>query len=409
MGRKSVSGGVTPYRDRIQVRFEWQGIEYRPTLNLKPTQVNLRSARREREDILNEIQRGVFSMEAHFPNFKYKAKIVQDEVTGSAASLVPAHRRNLSQWADVYFELLSRTKAHSTQIVYKRHMDGYWLNVWGNANPREITHEAIMLRLSNLNKGYTTKEGVVQKPLAPKTQNNILIPLRGVFKQITTGLKHFTNPAEDIENLKIEYPEPDPFTPQEVELILNALRRQGEEIADYFEFAMFAGLRDSEQIALLWKEVDMLNKTLVVRRARVLGETKNKTKTNRKRTVELNSRAAAVLERQAARTRAADKEVFMSTETKSAWHDDQGQRKAFKKAIDECGVRYRPPKECRDTSVTMALMAGADPAWVAAQHGHSMETMQRSYAKWLPKGDGNRNLNRVNEALSASGYASADH
>jgi hypothetical protein len=76
MGRKSVSGGVTPYRDRIQVRFEWQGIEYRPTLNLKPTQVNLRSARREREDILNEIQRGVFSMEAHFPNFKYKAKIV---------------------------------------------------------------------------------------------------------------------------------------------------------------------------------------------------------------------------------------------------------------------------------------------------------------------------------------------
>lgn len=406
MGRKSVSGGVTPYRDRIQFRFEWQGIEYRPTRNLKPTEVNLRSARREREDILNEIRRGVFSMEAHFPDFKYKSKIVQAEVSGTPASLVPVHQRNLKQWTEVYFELLSRTTAHSTLVVYKRHMDSYWLNVWSDANPREITHEAILLRLSNLNKGYTTKQGVEQKPLAAKSQNNVLIPLRGVFKLIAKGLKHFTNPTEGIENLKFEHPEPDPFTIQEVELILNALRSQSEEIADYFEFSMFAGLRDSEQIALLWKEVDLVSKTLVVRRARVLGETKNKTKTNRKRTVELNSRAAAVLERQIARTRAAGKEVFMCTETKSAWHDDQGQRRAFKKAIEASGVRYRPPKECRDTSVTLALMAGADPAWVAAQHGHSMETMQRSYAKWLPKGDGNRNVNRVNEALSASGYGS---
>jgi integrase len=318
---------------------------------LKPTEVNLRSARRERADILEEIQQGSFSMEAHFPDFKYKSKVVQEEVSGTTASQVLPHQRTLSQWTELYFEFLSRTASHSTLVVYKRHMNGYWLNVWGDANPREITHEAIMLRLSNLHKGYTTKEGAEQKPLSPKSQNNILIPLRGVFELITKGLKHFTNPTEGIENLKIEYPEPDPFTHQEVELILSALRKQGEEIADYFEFAMFAGLRDSEQIALLWKEVDMVSKTVVIRRARVLGETKNKTKTNKKRTVELNARAAAVMERQAARTRTAGKEVFMCTETNSSWHDDQGQRKAFKKAIDECGVRYRPPKECRDTSV----------------------------------------------------------
>jgi integrase len=64
-----------------------------------------------------------------------------------------------------------------------------------------------------------------------------------------------------------------------------------------------------------------------------------------------------------------------------------------------CGIRYRPPKECRDTSVTMALVAGADPLWVAQQHGHSYTVMIKSYAKWLPKADGGRNLRMVNAAL----------
>jgi hypothetical protein len=40
-------------------------------------------------------------------------------------------------------------------------------------------------------------------------------------------------------------------------------------------------------------------------------------------------------------------------------------------------------------------------AWVAAQHGHSVVTMLRSYAKWLPKGDNNRNLNKLNKAMGA--------
>ena len=165
---------------------------------------------------------------------------------------------------------------------------------------------------------------------------------------------------------------------------------------------MFAGLRDSEQIALLWDNVDLVEKTLHICRAKVLGQSKERTKTHKGRTVELNARAAAVIERQRARTQLAGNEVFMNPFTGKAWNDDQEQRVEFRAAIRAAGVRYRPPKECRDTSVTMGLMAGADPAWVAAQHGHSVVTMLRSYAKWLPKGDGNRNLNKVNLALGES-------
>jgi hypothetical protein len=56
-------------------------------------------------------------------------------------------------------------------------------------------------------------------------------------------------------------------------------------------------------------------------------------------------------------------------------------------------------KECRDTSVTMALQAGADPYYVAAQHAHSLQTMMRDYAAFIAKGDRDRNLAAINAAL----------
>lgn len=398
MGRTpTTSGGVTPKNDRIQIRFTWRGKEYRPTLDLKPNAANLKAAARLREQILDEIKMGTFSLEQHFPEYRFIATTVPAGADGSAP-----HQRTLAEWTDIFFEFKGRSTEHSTMFVYKRHMLSYWTSVWGELNPKYITNEMVQMRLAKLAKGFVDKDGKVQRPLSRKTQNNILIPLRGVFDLICKNLTTIKNPVAGVENLKPEMHLPDPFTPQEVELILKALAKRNQEVADYYEFAMFAGLRDSEQIALLWDNVDLVEMTLHVCRAKVLGQSKERTKTHKGRMVELNARAAAVIERQRARTQLAGNEVFMNPFTGKAWNDDQEQRVEFRAAIRAAGVRYRPPKECRDTSVTMGLMAGADPAWVAAQHGHSVITMLRSYAKWLPKGDGNRNLNKVNMALGGS-------
>lgn len=399
MGRKSQTGGVTPYRERIQIRFTWRGIEYRPSLDLPPTAANLKAAIRTRAQILREIELGVFRMDAYFPDFK-SPSLPFERDQGSAPQ-----QRNLKEWTDTFFEIRARTTEHSTLTVYKRHMESYWLSVWGDLNPRHISHEMIQKRLAALAKGYETKDGQIQRSLSRKTQNNILIPLRGVFQLISKGLPNFIDPSEGVENMKAETPPPDPFTLQEVELILASLRNINQDIADYYEFAIFAGLRDSEQIALLWDDVDLVNMTLAIRRSRVLGESKSRTKTHKHRIIELNGRAVAVIERQRAKSQLPGNEVFLNPATGKGWHDDQRQRTVFRRAIRACGVRYRPPKECRDTSVSLALMAGCDAAWVAAQHGHSVVTMLRSYAKWLPNGDGNRNLQRVNAAMGMGSIA----
>ncbi|URI11028.1 site-specific integrase [Aquincola tertiaricarbonis] len=390
---------MRPAGDRIEVRFTWQGKEIRPTLPLKPTAANMRHAARQRADILEEIAAGTFQLERHFPGYKFAAKHA------------PANEhqgRTLADWADVWAKLARRELEHSTITIYTNHLNTYWLAAFGHMKPSRVTHEMLLGRLADLAEPrLDTATGKIRKGLARKTQNNILIPLRGVFA-LACKDGSFPNPTDGINCLKVQTGNPDPFTADEVEAILADLRKprgrttaaQAQALADYFEFAFFAGLRPSEQIALLWSDVDLRAHTVTVQRARVLKQEKDRTKTHRARHVELNARAWAALERQRARTQLLAGKVFLNPFTGKAWNNGEEQRREWMDCLRRVGVRHRPPKECRDTSVTLALMAGADPYWVAAQHGHSVQTMMKDYAKYIPQADRGRNLAAVNASLT---------
>lgn len=289
-------------------------------------------------------------------------------------------------------------------LRYARHLQAYWLSVFGDEHPARITHERVLSHLSTLAEDrMDERTGKISKGLGRKTQNNILIPLRAVFELICKSDRTITDPTDGINNLRVQRSPPDPFSLDEVEVILPIVEKKfGKELSDYFEFACFAGLRSSEQIALLWQDVDIRSGVLLVRRARVLATDKERTKTTVQREVELNARARAVIERQRAITQLAGAHVFRNPFTSKPWHDDQLQRRRWETALRIAGVRYRPPKECRDTSVSLALMAGADPVWVSKQHGHSLQVMMRDYAKWIPGADKGRNLAAVDRVLFAN-------
>ncbi len=395
MGRKATSGGVRPSGNRIEVRFMWQGKLVAPSLDLRPTAANLKHAARLRAQIVEEIKYGRFNFAEHFPDYK-NLKRHQPE---AAAKL-----RTLKEWALVWQRVSTRTLEHSTIDIYMRHLNAYWLPAFGQMVPERdaITHDMVLERLAELAVPRLDMEtGKTKRALSRKTQNNILIPLRGVFELICRPPRKVVDPTDGIGNQKIQRAPPDPFAPDEVEVILHAmLKRNGPEWADYFTFSFFAGLRASEHIALRWEDVDLRSKTVLVRRSRVMTVDKDRTKTNVERTVELNDRAFAVIQRQRARTAMRGAQVFFNPNTGEPFHDEQSQRRAWTMVLRGTGVRHRAPKECRDTSVTLALMAGANPMWVALQHGHSVQVMMRDYAKWIPGADRGANLRAVNAAIS---------
>lgn len=391
MGRKPTSGGVKPKGERIEVRFMWQGKQIAPTLDLKPNASNLKHAARLRETIVDEVARGTFQFSRHFPDYKNRE---QHQPAVAEAS------RTFDQWCDVWEKLQARDLEHSTLDIYARHLKAYWRSAFGPLQPMRITHEMVLERLSDLaSESFDEATGETTAGLARKTQNNIMIPLRAVFTMACKADPLMVNPTDGIGNLKTQKVEPDPFEPAEVELILARMReKEGAELADYFEFSFFSGLRASEQVALRWEDIDLASSTIIVRRVRVLAKNKDRTKTHVARRVELNDRAAAVIQRQRARSQVMNAEVFWNPHTGKIYRDEQTQRLAWTRVLRSCGVRYRAPKECRDTSVTMALMAGANPVWVAAMHGHSVTVMMKDYMRWIPKADRGSNLAAVNRA-----------
>lgn len=382
MGRRSETGGVTAKGARIQVTLDWQGKRLRPTLDMKPTKGNLLAARKLRTEMVDKIAAGTFVLADYFPDYRAPIEIA----TGPKD--VPTFARASELW------LKSLDIAHSTRVGYLKNLNHYWLPKLGNRPIRSVSFEDLVNLLSEYVEG---DDGGISK----KTRNNILISLRGTFKAALAQGWIQTNPTALIDNSRLQRPKPDPFSLKEVELILAALRKlhHGEVIADYFEFSFFAGLRTSEQIALLWPDVDLHEMTVRIHHARAERKDSSETKTKMERVVELNARAAAVMERQQARTRLGYRHVFVDPTTGRGWHDNQAVWKPWAAVVKKLGIRYRPPKECRDTSVTLALQAGADPQYVAAQHGHSLTVMMKDYAKWLPGGDQGRNRSRIDAAL----------
>lgn len=384
--------GVRPMGDGIEVRFKWKGKTWRPRLRLPATKANLMHADKLRKEVMRRIAQGTFSMVEHFPDYKFAAEL---------QSTTDPEARTFGQWVDTWAELSERDLEHSTLHIYKQHMRAYWVPAFGSKMPGQITNEMVLARLNHLSREKEV-DGVKKPGLSRKTQNNILIPLRAVFGMICRSDKRLSNPMDGIDNLKVQTGDPDPFTIEELELCLKKVeKRFGPVVKDYYEFAAFTGLRGSEQIALLWQDVDLVAATVCVRRAKVMLREKERTKTTKARIVELNERAAAVIQRQRARTQMAGAHVFINPTTKRPWNDQQEQRRDWEIALRAAGVRYRPPKELRDTSVTLALQAGADPWYVAQQHGHSLQVMQKDYAKWLPNADRGRNRDKINGALRA--------
>ena len=178
--------------------------------------------------------------------------------------------------------------------------------------------------------------------------------------------------------------------------------RYGDGIADYFEFKFFTGLRTGESLAIRWDDIDFNRKNMVVSSSVTLGLHKTSTKTHTARTVELNTRAMAVLHRTKPATFLLDGGwIFRAPKTGERWGDDSTPRKRYwMPTLKKLGTRYRGPYNTRHTYATIMLMSGATPGYAAKQLGHSVEMFLRIYSRWLDTGQNALEMGKVESLIS---------
>lgn len=313
----------------------------------------------------------------------------------AAADIVAAHRINApdkranpptfgrysADWLDGQDHL-----AKATWEAYRQILNAYWL---------PALHAKPIDRITGTDLTNTAASIPWQ---SAKTRNNAVSVVRRVFDAAYRDGWTQSDQSVRLRFAKAQKPEPDPLTLDEVDAVLTWMKDRPVWSA-YFELAFFSGLRTSELIALEWSDIDWRRGCMTVQRARVRRETKT-TKTSTVRNVELSSRAIAALTRQKARTFLAGGLVFLHPDTGQQINDDKPPRLVWTAALKACGIRHRDAYQTRHTFATMALMARANPAWIARQLGHAnMGMLLTRYSKWMDGADMGAELGKLESAI----------
>lgn len=239
-----------------------------------------------------------------------------------------------------------------------------------------------------------------------KTINEYLIVLRGVFKRLVEDEEIFRDPSRTLQNFRTVISSPDPFTREEIAKMTSAPGAPASEMA-MLKFGLYTGLRVSELMALAWEDVDLEQRTVHVRRARVNGRLKAPKNRASDRVISLTQKAVDLLESikplsgrsRMRRTYAVTLEdnrsearqklriVFLNSNTGGPIKTDCHYARYFlRPLLKRTGVRYRPPNNCRHTWASQMLTEGVPTAWIARQLGHTSEQMiYRHYGKIIQR------------------------
>lgn len=102
-----------------------------------------------------------------------------------------------------------------------------------------------------------------------KRTNNILVPMRNVFKLALKAGFIEKNPVDLLDPIKPEKPEINPFSFEEVMAIIEDV---DPHYRNFFMVVFFTGMRFGEMAALKWENVDFKMGLIKVREALVRGE-----------------------------------------------------------------------------------------------------------------------------------------
>jgi integrase len=241
------------------------------------------------------------------------------------------------------------------------------------------------IRLKNF-KGSMFDEWASGKNLSGKSINEIRSILNQIFKRaFFDGVIDF-NPIERIERYKQEVPEPQPFTKDEIERILNSLKSPYRE---FYQFAIWTGLRTGELIGLRWQDIDLIKGSIHIRTNIIRGVEKEPKTKGSIRNFELHDEAIKALENIISSDFYDEFRIFINISTRTTYKDADGIRKRiWKPALERANVEYRCPYQCRHTFASMMLSKGERPIKVAAQMGHiGLKMINERYGRWIPSHD----------------------
>lgn len=366
-------GSLNTRNGKLYLDFRFQKIRCREQTALDDTPQNRKLVEKLLTRIEAEIMLGQFDYASYFPNSSQVSKFKKIETA----------RRVFSGEAKPLFRLFAQEWFDEMQLQWRH---SYKVTIDGLIKRRLIPHFAEM-EVSDITKADLLKfraelGGMTQsngKKFSAEHVNRHMKVLRMILNEAADRFE-FTSPFRGIKPLKKPKVHVDPFTLEEIEQILKAVR---DDFCSYYTVRFFTGMRTGEIDGLKWKYVNFARRQILIRETRVMNREEYTKNDYSQREIEMSQPVYDALVAQRAATGHFEN-VFCTRNGTPLDHHNVTKR-IWNPLLNQLGLPRRKPYQTRHTAATLWLAAGENPEWIARQMGHSTtEMLFRVYSRFVP-------------------------
>jgi integrase len=360
-----------PQNGKLFFDFRYRGQRCREQTALDDTPANRKKAKQVLERIEAEITLGTFDYARYFPNSPNAAEFTANDRQGLSRGETPVFREFAESW---FGEMKVQWRKTHITTVYQV-LQKYLYPSFEEKEVGHITKADILNFRSTLAK-VTGRKG---EGLSSTRINHIMTPLRMILNEAANRYE-FSSPYHGIKSLRVPRSDVEPFTLEEVKLILERVR---PDFRQYYTVRFFTAMRTGEIDGLQWQFVDFDRRQILVRQAWVKGELVYTKNDGSFRAIDMSQLVYEALLEQKKAT--GDKAfVFCTRDGTPLSHNNVTQR-VWHPLLRHLGLRKRRPYQTRHTAATLWLAAGESPEWIARQMGHTTtEMLFRVYSRFVP-------------------------
>jgi integrase len=393
---------VREKRGKLFFDFRYQEQRCREYTALPDTPANRRKMEKVAKRLAEEISLGTFRYADFFPGSKNAEKFSAGRARPKP---VATDTPFFADYAETWFEQMKIGWRRSHTATIRSTLDRHLIPYFGEKEVGRIEKVDIKQFRSCLAKAKGRNGNT---SLSAKTINRIIQILGQILSEAADDFD-FNNPVLKIKRLKQQRVDIQPFTFEQVRLLLDTVR---EDFRPYLTVRFFTGMRTGELHGLKWKYVDFERRQILVRETWIRGECEYTKTDGSQREIDISEPVFDALIQQRAATAHLSEFVFCNREGEPLDTDNVTNR-VWYPLLRHLGLEKRRPYQTRHTAATLWLAAGENPEWVAKQMGHTDTTMLfKVYSRYVPnltRQDGSAFNNLINAALSGSVASETTH
>ena len=354
--------------------FRLKGKRCREQTMLPDTKRNRKRLEKILDQIDAEITLGDFEYRKYFPNSSRAAQFdsIVDQPKEDSPDSPPLFKDFVDTWWLENEIRWRRNTILGNRAVLNRHL----LPAFGDRPIGEITKAEVLAFRAEVAQ-CAGRSG--NETLSPKTINNLM----GILNMIMTEAAdrfEFQNPVRNIKRLRLRRKDIQPFSLEQVRLILDTVR---SDYKQYYTLRFFTGMRTGELHGLKWSRVDWEARQILVRETIDKGVTDFTKTDGSQREIAMSSIVYGALRAQYKVT--GDGEYVFVTRDGTPLDTTNVTQRVWYPLLRYLNLAPRRPYHCRHTAATLWLAAGENPEWIARQMGHTTtEMLFRVYSRYVP-------------------------